>query len=109
MYGFAWVVYFSKTCAREATALGFVCFVVLNASVLSANRVDLGFLCFIIFAHLRYFFVFLTPPPLRTQGKENGQANNEESQAESEAVFTGVSKEGLLAFCTFAGSKIHII
>ena len=29
--------------AVEATGLGFVCFVVINPRVLSANRVDLGF------------------------------------------------------------------
>ena len=31
----------------EATGLGFVCFVVFNPRVLSANRVDLGSFCFI--------------------------------------------------------------
>ena len=30
----------------EATGLGFVCFVVINACVLSANRVDFGLFCF---------------------------------------------------------------
>ena len=35
-------------CCR-ATGLGFVCFVVINPRVLSANRVDLGFFCFINF------------------------------------------------------------
>ena len=30
----------------EATGLGFVCFVVLNPRMLSANRVDLGFFLF---------------------------------------------------------------
>ena len=29
--------------AAEATGLGFVCFIVINPCVLSANRVDLGF------------------------------------------------------------------
>ena len=34
--------------AAEATGLGFVCFVVINTSVLSANGVDFGlFFCFI--------------------------------------------------------------
>ena len=33
--------------AAEATGLGFVCFVVLNLRVLSANRVDFGLFCFI--------------------------------------------------------------
>ena len=35
--------------AAEATGLGFVCFVVINPPVLSANIVDLGFFCFIEF------------------------------------------------------------
>ena len=33
--------------AAEATGLGFVCFIVLNPRILSANGVDLGFFCFI--------------------------------------------------------------
>ena len=37
-------------------ALNFVCFVVINPPVLSANRVDLGLFCFINFP-------FLLPPP----------------------------------------------
>ena len=41
--------------AAEATGPGFVCFVVLNPHVLSANRVDFGFLYFIN--------VILPPPP----------------------------------------------
>ena len=40
----------------KATGLGFVCFVVINPFVLSANRVDLGSFCFINFS-------ILTPPP----------------------------------------------
>ena len=35
--------------AEEATGMGFVCFVVINPCVLSANRVDFGFFCFINF------------------------------------------------------------
>ena len=42
--------------AAEATGLGFVCFVVLNPRVLSANRVDFGLCLFHIFSHF-------TPPP----------------------------------------------
>ena len=38
--------------AAEATGLGFVCFVVINPCVLSANRVYLGFFCFINFPTL---------------------------------------------------------
>ena len=41
--------------AAEATGLGFVCFVVINPRVLSANRVDLGFFSFINFP--------ISPPP----------------------------------------------
>ena len=51
--------------AAEATGLGFVCFVVINPCVLSANRVDLVFFCFINFP-------ILLPPPrqnLFKQGK----------------------------------------
>ena len=36
--------------AAEATGLGFVCFVVINPRVLSANRVDFGLSCFINFS-----------------------------------------------------------
>ena len=43
--------------AAEATGLGFVCFVVINPCVLSANRVDLRFLF--------HKFSNFTPPPLR--------------------------------------------
>ena len=45
--------------AAEATGLGFVCFVVFNLRVLSANRADLGFFinCFINFS------IFLPSPP----------------------------------------------
>ena len=43
--------------AAEATGLGFVCFVVTNPCVLSANKVDLGFFCFKIFP------ILLPPPP----------------------------------------------
>ena len=41
--------------AAEATGLGFVCFVVINRRVLSANRVDLGFMF--------HNFSILPPPP----------------------------------------------
>mgnify|MGYP003571746643 CR=1 FL=1 len=44
--------------AAEATGLGFVCFVVINPCVLSANRVDLGFFLF------HKFPILLPPPPL---------------------------------------------
>ena len=43
--------------AAEATSLGFVCFVVINPRVFSANRVDLGFFCFIIFQFYWIMFV----------------------------------------------------
>ena len=43
-------------CSAEATGLGFVCFVVINPCVLSANRVDLGFF-------VSYFPILLPPPP----------------------------------------------
>ena len=43
--------------ATEATGLGFVCFVVINPHVLTANRVDFGLFLF------HKFFNF-TPPPL---------------------------------------------
>ena len=35
--------------AVEATGLGFVCFVVVNPRVLSANRIDFGLFMFIFF------------------------------------------------------------
>ena len=41
--------------ATEASGLGFVCFVVINPHVLSANRVDFGLFCFVSFN--------LPPPP----------------------------------------------
>ena len=44
--------------ATEATGLGFVCFVVINPCVLSANRVDLGFFLFHKFSN----FTPLGPP-----------------------------------------------
>ena len=46
--------------AAEATGLGFVCFVIINQCVLSANRVDFRFFCFINFPILllRYGFLF---------------------------------------------------
>ena len=44
--------------AAEATGLGFVCFVVINPRVLSANSVDLGFFLFLIFSNF-------TPPLIR--------------------------------------------
>ena len=47
--------------AAEATGLGFVCFVVINPPVLSANRVDFGLFCFIDFS-------FLHPPPPGAKG-----------------------------------------
>mgnify|MGYP003571725524 CR=1 FL=1 len=40
----------------DATCLGFICFVVVNPYVLSANRVDLGFFVSLIFQ-------FYPPPP----------------------------------------------
>ena len=43
--------------AAEATGPGFVCFVVINPCVLSANRVDFGFFLFHKFSNF-------TPPPL---------------------------------------------
>ena len=43
--------------AAEATGLGFVCFIVVNPCVLSANRVGLGLFCFIDFP------ILLPPPP----------------------------------------------
>ena len=46
----------------EATGLGFVCFVVVNPCVLSANRVVFGLLFFFCFIS----FLF-TPPPSRQQ------------------------------------------
>ena len=46
----------SEALIAEATGLGFVCFVVLNPRVLSANRVDFGFF---LFQKLSNF----TPPP----------------------------------------------
>ena len=46
--------------AAEATGLGFVCFVVINPWVLSANRVDLGFFLFHKFSN------FTPPPPHAT-------------------------------------------
>ena len=50
------LVRWSEGCgAAEATGLGFVCFVVLNPRVLSANRVDLGF----------FFLLLLFPWPPR--------------------------------------------
>ena len=41
---------------KEATGLGFVCFVIINPCVLSANRVDLGFF-------VSKFSNFTPPPP----------------------------------------------
>ena len=49
--------------AAEAT--GFVCFVVINPCVLSANRVDLGFFYFINFP------ILLPPPPSGPNNKSN--------------------------------------
>ena len=46
--------------AAEATGLGFVCFVVINTCVLSANRVDFGFFFFV-----SYIVQFTPPPPQR--------------------------------------------
>ena len=45
--------------AAEATGMGFVCFIVINSRVLSANRVDLAFFYFINFP-------ILPPPPSQT-------------------------------------------
>ena len=50
--------------AAEATGLGFICFVVINPRVLSANIVDFG--PFFLFHKLSN----LTPPPSRAQGRE---------------------------------------
>ena len=47
--------------AAEATGLGFVCFVVLNPRVLSANRVDLGLFLF-------HKFSIFTPHRWRARG-----------------------------------------
>ena len=55
--------------AAEATGLGFVCFVVSNPRVLSANRVVLGFSCFInypppcLLLLVSWNFLRFTPPP----------------------------------------------
>ena len=46
--------------AAEATGLGFVCFVVINPRVLSANKVDLGSFFFFFF----FFFFFINYPIL---------------------------------------------
>ena len=48
----------------EATGLGFVCFVVNNPRVLSANRVDLG------------FFVYSAPPSHQTRSTSAGRMAN---------------------------------
>ena len=49
-------------CRSDWTGLGFVCFVVINPRVLSANRVDFGLFCFINFP------ILLPPPPPHNQG-----------------------------------------
>ena len=51
--------------ATEATGLGFVCFVVINPLVLSANRVDFGLVLFHKFSNLP------PPPPVRTTSSSN--------------------------------------
>ena len=50
--------YILRCGAAEATGLGFVCFVVINSCVLSANRVDLGFFFYLILL-IAYFFCCL--------------------------------------------------
>ena len=63
--------------AAEATGLGFVCFVVINPRVLSANS-DLGFffICFInipfcLYANILHrYFVRFTPPDMSMGGSE---------------------------------------
>ena len=46
--------------AAEATSLGFVCFVVINPHVLSANRVDCRLFCFINSPYPRYYLFFIS-------------------------------------------------
>ena len=43
--------------AAEATGLGFVCFVVINPRMLSANRVDFGH-----FVEIIQFYLYPPPP-----------------------------------------------
>ena len=58
--------------AAEATGLGFVCFVVINPRVFSANRVDLGFFLFHIFSNF--------PPPPQSDLKTPLEALNVQFQ-----------------------------
>ena len=46
--------------AAEASGLGFVCFVVFNPLVLSANRVDFGLLFFVVLCFIK---CPINPPP----------------------------------------------